>query len=45
MDLSVETELPPELEPNATALVELEFIISTREGSKQGEKFEEWLVR
>ena len=44
-DLPAEKELPPEWEIEAAPKVELEAILSTREVTRKGEKFEEWLIR
>ena len=43
-NLSVEAELPSELEPDAAILIEPAAVLSSREVTVQGEKSTEWLI-
>ena len=43
-EVPAEADLPSELEPKFTAMIEPEAVISTREVTKKGRSIEEWLV-
>ena len=43
-EVPAEAELPLELEPESTTMIEPEAIISSREVTKMGKRIEEWLV-